>query len=715
MTWFSLNFKLITLAGVLALTGLAGLLPAAPVLAQPNSTVVSQLLDGQKLDNIQTGKSLTGFLVDSCEDADGCPLIRVWKSLLTLVNLASALFLITVGFATIFHIQVDSYHLKKILTPLILGIILANFSLLFSRLVIDFSQTFSNLFYQAAGGSGDQGAFIDNLAKTIIQADPVGSAAQGDYGRSINWIVALAGIVGLGTLIGLGWIGLSLAVLIGVVVSLVPGSLILILAFLLYARTYILLFLSSIAPLAFMTMVIPATQGVFKRWWQQMILWSFMAPAVFFLLWLAIEFGGVITGGGAPNFGSYILSLAMLYLAVQVPFRMGGAVMSAWSTIGKKSGTFGAVKGFNALSGKMERHDWSRRFSPRAVYGGLKDRFEEEKVYNLSQAKGMVGSYLARTRPLEGSTVWSPWRGIQAFRNESSNANFGQRLKSAWAASRPRGSVPTNQEALYSQQARQAMSELTPENYYNQFKTKINESDGHLKGAAFLQHYIGHYGEDNISRVMAQDLTDKFQGKIFKKWAIDDQGRLVRNNVEIQDLVNSAQKTGNKEYVRATRGRFSDQSASQNPTQEFLELLQQAQASQSASPAGSNNAQLNLLREILQVLQHQQVSDAVQSAGAALGHTNDPATAFRAVGNLSNVTMQDLNQAVQQLNLVEAADSTSVVRRAQDNARANLQAIRNAINSVSTAVGQTQIIQDLSSETRQQILQAMTSVQSQQS
>lgn len=292
---------------------------------------------------------------------------RVWRSMLALTNIVVVLILLAVAFATIFHIQVDTYGVKKVLPTLIVGVILANLSLLITRNIIDFASVLTATFANAAGGP--QG-LIDKLSKAVVggtveqfsqfissTGGAVASGTIGVAGISFGVITGLSGVLLLGTLILVALLFLA------------PAILFAILAFLLYARTVIIVFLVAVAPLAFITMAFAPTQGLFRQWWTQFLRWVFMAPAVFFFLWLATEFN--FLGATSSTFATYALSLLMVYLAIQVPFKLGGAVMSVYGGVGKKVVGFAGSKGSSYFQGLAER---SGIQTPRALLKGWQQR-----------------------------------------------------------------------------------------------------------------------------------------------------------------------------------------------------------------------------------------------------------------------------------------------------------------------------------------------------
>lgn len=341
-------------------------------------------------------------------------LIAVWKAMLALVNIVVVLILIGVAFATIFHVQVDTYGIKKVLPTLIIGVVLANLSMLISRNLVDFagvvSANFINAVRDPVTGASGKDAFVKALSESIVGGglSKLGDLANSSTTAQIGTGAALSGLVIAGIVLSFtGFLGIVLiaALILAGVLFLIPALLFTILAFLLYARMVILIFLTAISPLAFMGIAFAPTQSMFKQWWTQFLRWNFMAPIVFFFLWLAVEFQGV---SGTGSFASYALAMIMLYLAIQVPFKLGGAVMGVWGGFGKKAASTLGKKAWNYGNSLLERKGW---ISPRAAVGSWQDRMRDMEEENLAMAKGKgretMARYLGSGRLPLWKTLWT--------------------------------------------------------------------------------------------------------------------------------------------------------------------------------------------------------------------------------------------------------------------------------------------------------------------
>lgn len=297
-----------------------------------------------------------GLEADKC-DAVGCWAITTWKVVLGLANIGLVIILIFIAIVNILRIQYDTYAIKKMLPILIIGIILANFSLLIIRMFVDFANILTSLFTHNC----TPGEFASNL----ISAANVG-------GGSTQTAFAGTGGMGLGTL--LLWFIFALFVMIAF----------LILGFLFYIRYAVVLVCAIVAPLAFVAMAFPPTQGFFKQWWGWLTKFIFMKPISFFLLYLAGEIliAGTKSQSGLTHITLWVVVAFLVYLSIIIPFKLGGAIMGAWGGAGKKAAGW---LGNRADYGMAKYLKWS----PKSAYQAYKMGSEEqrERAYALATGK----------------------------------------------------------------------------------------------------------------------------------------------------------------------------------------------------------------------------------------------------------------------------------------------------------------------------------------
>lgn len=376
-----------------------------------NKTHISTLGGGNVLQFVGVAHAADkGIVNDLTKSTTKQPWIFVtWNFCLGLVNVLVIGILIFLAFINILRIQIDTYALKKILPTLILAIIIANFSMLICRMLVDFSDVLTRTVYQAFGISNGGLELGQKLAQALSLANV---ATGGIMGVGLVLLPFLANPVTLAAFLVL--------FIVAIIVVLIPAILALILAFLLYIRIAVVYFLAAISPLAFIMIALPSTQGIFKQWWAQFARWVFMAPAVFLLLGAAL-----LPTSGAGKLIPFIITCAMLYLAVQVPFKLGGAVMAAWGGLGKTLGK-NILKATDYTIGKGIEKTTGQHLSPFTLYKGWKDGGEQGWQRHAALGGGTAQDLREGTTSLIGN-----FGKKGAFQAAKDRMNMGSHGKSA--------------------------------------------------------------------------------------------------------------------------------------------------------------------------------------------------------------------------------------------------------------------------------------------
>lgn len=258
-----------------------------------------------------------------------------WRIVKDICNLAFILILLAIGFATI--LRIPTYHVKKLIVPFVVAVILVNFSRLICGVILDFCNVLMDSFLEpilesTGNGSKIHEAFLNRLSLTKLL----------DLGSESKEPAVFMGLF----LTLLFLIALSIAMLL--------------IAVFLLVRYVTLLILIIFSPLAFLAQLIPGPGGSFSgKWWTKFLQNAFYGPAVAFMLFLSFlimdsMLGSLFTempsdvAGGAPqiigteftfqHFVSFIVVILLLYLAVNVSKNMGMAgassVMKAAKSIG---------------------------------------------------------------------------------------------------------------------------------------------------------------------------------------------------------------------------------------------------------------------------------------------------------------------------------------------------------------------------------------------
>ena len=199
-----------------------------------------------------------------------------WRMFRDVANIVIIFSLLAIGFATI--LRVSGYGMKELLAKVIIVALLINFSLFFTKVIIDSGNLLAAQFYSQmtlAGcepGSNKEilgenacsisGQFMNALSLTSIYDTP-------------NRNTVTAPPIDYDTIFTVGIMG-SILFLTTTVVFLAG-------AFLLIIRFVALIFLMVLSPLAFAASILPATAGHAKKWWGALINYTLFAP-IYFLL-----------------------------------------------------------------------------------------------------------------------------------------------------------------------------------------------------------------------------------------------------------------------------------------------------------------------------------------------------------------------------------------------------------------------------------------------
>lgn len=315
---------------------------------------------GGTIQCINQTQGLAGQLIPGQATDSNQWVFTIYGVSLGFVNIAAIIAIVFLAFSQVLKptwSAMAAYEIKKSLPQLIIGVILANFSLLIVRFLVDIANSFSIL---AIGPGG-----YPNLADGIAKAMFLGNAyVQSGAGLAVNAaIFVLLGIAGVASL---------LLVFFAFVFLLLPAIPIFVLGLLLFIRPPIIMFLAALAPLAFASIGFPFGQTVFRKWWTYAFNWIFMLPAVYLLLRITSEMGRA-TG----NLWTWLFTVALFIIAIRLPFRMGGDIMSLWYK-GVKGAAGMAWKGYGTAWARLgARKDWVGDVAKATNIYGIKQAYEQ--------------------------------------------------------------------------------------------------------------------------------------------------------------------------------------------------------------------------------------------------------------------------------------------------------------------------------------------------
>ena len=292
-----------------------------------------------------------------------------WRMFRDVANIVIIFSLLAIGFATI--LRVSGYGMKELLAKVIIVALLINFSLFFTKVIIDSGNLLASQFYSQmtlAGcepGSNKEilgknacsisGQFMDALSLTSIYDTPdrnTTTAPSVDYDT-----IFTVGIMG------------SILFLTTTVVFLAG-------AFLLIIRFVALIFMMVLSPLAFAASILPATAGHAKRWWGALINYTLFAPIYFLLTSFVLDVvssttfresigvkKGVVFTDTLAGAGANISAFSIFLNFTIVIFLMVGALL-----ISKQLGMAGSDA---AIKASVSARKWGQGKVGDATLGGV--------------------------------------------------------------------------------------------------------------------------------------------------------------------------------------------------------------------------------------------------------------------------------------------------------------------------------------------------------
>jgi hypothetical protein len=223
---------------------------------------------------------------------------RGWVLFRDLVNMMFIFILVYIAIRTI--VDVSSHSVKQMLSRVIIAALLINFSLFFTKIMIDASNIVATEFYSSIIVNG----------KSLSQAsDATGSGLNLDRGISGAYMQAFGLVTfydssGATTKqlsnipkLGIGFFGTAIIMLIAAWSFLAA-------AFLLILRFATLILLMVTSPVAFLFGVVPAFRDIADRWWKALGSNLLFAPIYMILTWFVLmlinsgEFQSAIPKGG---------------------------------------------------------------------------------------------------------------------------------------------------------------------------------------------------------------------------------------------------------------------------------------------------------------------------------------------------------------------------------------------------------------------------------
>ncbi len=349
----------------------------------------------------------------------------VWKWSLGVVDAFAVIVLIAMAFANILYPvqQLETYRIRQLLPTFIWGIVLANLSMLICRAVVSVSD-------MLMGGGVTGGSFTSgNILTSLYQAWGINvqKLEVGIIPAKFSEIRPEPGPMLYALLISTALVYLPL---IGMAI----------LAFIFYLRFAIIFFFTAISPLAFGALIFPLTRPYLKQWWDMFWKWTFGGVASYLLLFVAAQVkggssntvAGTSAGGTLIDIIPYAIALFLVYMAIQAPFKLGGALAAGWANLGRT----GLRKGWSGAStatkfGAEKAARGAKLLSSKALNKSLSAREDLEKKLADAQTDGSSQAKIRGIRArlaLAKAATWSAQRG-HGFTHWSQNVEEARKAR----------------------------------------------------------------------------------------------------------------------------------------------------------------------------------------------------------------------------------------------------------------------------------------------
>jgi hypothetical protein len=343
------------------------------------------------------------------------PSVKVaWSVIRDLVNMGFIFVLLYIAISTILGVGANDW--KKLVPKLIIVALLVNFSMFFTRVVIDISNVTANQFYTSAA----QGTTSSRTSAgvTFTGAPDVTTALFKNIKVfSTNWLTAKS--IGEETDLSIksvmaGGVLTWRQVLVGtfgaVALALVAAFVLFTGAVLFIIRTLRLLFLIILSPFAFFFLILPKTASYAGKWFKALMDDATFAPAFLIMIYAVTKITQEIGGAGKTDDGSvifFLLIMGLLLGAIIVAKALGAAGAKGAEKFVRSAGNLaGGFLGRNTVgrlayrAGTSERMGKMMAGSPR-IGGTLKKIADYGARAGFGSKKGFEKTIKEKAKTVE--------------------------------------------------------------------------------------------------------------------------------------------------------------------------------------------------------------------------------------------------------------------------------------------------------------------------
>lgn len=283
-----------------------------------------------------------------------------WKTMRNIGNVMFIIAFMIIVFSQVTSIGLSNYGIKKLLPKLIIVAILANISFYICAIAVDISNFLGVGLSTMVGGAS---------IAAIPNPSPPGSTATEAGAVTAGFI----GIVGT-LLIGGAVVYFNLAFIASLLVSVIMVGVVVILA--LTIRQALIILLIVLSPIAFVCMLLPNTETVYKKWFSVFKGLLILFPIVG-LLFGAATLASKILGNVSGNMLVQAIGSALPFL-----------VLIAVYTLTKK-----AINTIDGLDGVMNNVAHTGSKANQALTGGIREHDKRNRKYAAQGTRMNIGKF----------------------------------------------------------------------------------------------------------------------------------------------------------------------------------------------------------------------------------------------------------------------------------------------------------------------------------
>ncbi|MBP6856726.1 MAG: hypothetical protein KBC49_03710 [Candidatus Pacebacteria bacterium] len=370
----------------------------------PTSFILA--LSGQFMD------FLLGYTLDSGSYSIGNFVGQGWKLVRDLTNILFIFILVSIGIGTI--IGNSKLGDKKLIGWVIIVALLINFSLFFTKVIIDAGNILGTVFYSAMGvkASSTTSAITNNslfagdeksISVAIVSKFNPQTLFQeiNQYNMKVPGIAGEPEVVNTGT--PPGWF--TIVTLILSVINVVTAYTFFVVGLLFMGRVVGLWIAMMLSPLAFMSLAVPSymsflfSEYKFSSWAEKVAKLSFSAPIFLFFLYIVLSFlkGGFLTEAMAvtsdmTTMEKFLSTLVPFVIITMLILKAKDVTVKMSDEIGKKFASWGESLGSLAVGGALAIGTGGAALAMRGTVGRAASAISQSQTMQTAKGKsGIVG------------------------------------------------------------------------------------------------------------------------------------------------------------------------------------------------------------------------------------------------------------------------------------------------------------------------------------